>query len=160
MAGNDDEDYSWGWLESTRRLQTESFGVDYGELTGETLADYVIYNALALVVEVGELMDEFRWKPWASPRGSYDREAALKELVDVAHFMANIAAAIGISDEEWEAAYRQKQDVNSRRQRDGYDGVSTKCSGCGRALDDVGRTYREGSEQVTYCTGCGRSNVR
>jgi hypothetical protein len=125
----------WKWLESTRRLQEESFGVVY-PIEGEQLADYVVWNHTALVSEATELLNEFGWKPWASPRGWVNRQLALKEAVDVAHFLANIMCAIDVTDDEWEAAYRSKQGVNATRQREGYDGISGKCPGCKRAYDD------------------------
>jgi hypothetical protein len=40
--------------------------------------------------------------------------------VDVGHFLANCLVALDVSDDEWEQAYRAKQDENRRRQRDGY----------------------------------------
>lgn len=49
-----------------------------------------------------------------------NRQRVLEELVDVGHFLANMLVAIGVTDEEWEAAYRQKQDENRRRQATGY----------------------------------------
>ena len=60
----------------------------------------------------------------------------LGELIDVAHFLANLAVAMGCSDEEWETRYRGKMSLNAARQRDGYDN-SNKCSNCRRALDDA-----------------------
>lgn len=125
----------WRWLESTRQLQTEHFGVTY-PLVGEALADYVTVNHSALVLEASELLSEFGWKPWAQQRGWVNRANALKEAVDVAHFLANILCAIGVTDKEWVAAYQAKQEVNRRRQRDGYDGVAGKCPKCRRSYDD------------------------
>jgi hypothetical protein len=127
----------WRWLDSTYALQRESFGVTL-PLAPNTnyLADYVVMNHSALVAEASELLAEFGWKPWAEPRGWVNRQAALKEAVDVGHFLANILCAIGVTDEEWEAAYQGKQEVNRQRQRAGYDGVAGKCPICRRSFDD------------------------
>lgn len=125
----------WQWLESTRTLQEEFYGAIY-PIEGEALADYVTVNHSALVVEAGELLAEFGWKPWAQPRGWVNRANALKEAVDVAHFLGNILSAIGVTDQEWEDAYQKKQEVNRQRQRDGYDGVTGKCQECKRSYDD------------------------
>lgn len=141
------EYWPWTWLESTRQLQAEHFGVTY-PLEGEELANYVTMNHSALVLEAGELLSEFGWKPWASPRGWVNRESALKEAVDVAHFLANILCAIGVTDEEWVAAYRAKQEVNRQRQRDGYDGVTGKCPKCKRSYDDDGIECFPAEEQT------------
>lgn len=143
----------WRWLESTYELQQEAFGVEPDELKEDELADYLMMNATALLVEVGELMNECGWKPWAKPRGWVNRDAAVGELVDVAHFLANVACALGVTDEEWEERYRAKQAVNAQRQKDGYDGVSTKCPGCHRALDDV--SINRDDESCRSCAMCG-----
>lgn len=133
-----DDVNAWRWLESTKKLQEKSFGFTLPLDEGDALADYVTWNHSALVLEAGELLSEFGWKKWANPRGWVNRELALKEAVDVGHFLANILAAIGVTDEEWEAAYQAKQQVNRDRMSSGtYDGVSTKCPGCKRAYDDV-----------------------
>lgn len=125
----------WKWLESTRQLQEEFFGAVY-PMNGEALANYVVMNHSALVSEASELLAEFGWKAWAQPRGWVNRANALKEAVDVAHFLGNILSAIGVTDQEWEDAYRKKQEVNRQRQRDGYDGLSGKCPKCKRSYDD------------------------
>lgn len=125
----------WKWLRSTVDLQTEAFGVEY-PLTGEVLADYVRTNVTAIVAELGEALKEIGWKPWSTGQGYLYREAFLGELVDVGHFLANLLVAVGITDEEWEAAYQRKQQVNRERQAAGYDTRAEKCPGCGRAYDD------------------------
>lgn len=149
----------WKWLESTYALQRESFGMNL-PLAPNTnyLADYVTTNHSALVIEAGELMAEFGWKPWAQPRGWVNRENALKEAVDVAHFLANILCAIGVTDQEWEDAYRKKQEVNRRRQSDGYDGVSGKCFNCKRSYDD-GIDCTPGGDSVTVTNATGDTRV-
>jgi hypothetical protein len=128
---------AWGWLKSTYRLQREVYDFQLPLPAGtDELADYVVMNHSALVAEATELLSEFGWKSWAKPRGWVNRENALKEAVDVAHFLANIVCAIGITDDEWRIAYQAKQDVNRKRQVDGYDGVTGKCPGCKRSYDD------------------------
>jgi dimeric dUTPase (all-alpha-NTP-PPase superfamily) len=125
----------WKWLESTRQLQEEFYGAVY-PIKGEALADYVTWNHSALVLEASELLSEFQWKNWTKSRGDVNRTNALKEAVDVAHFLGNILNALDVTDQEWEDAYQKKQEVNRQRQREGYDGVSGKCSVCRRSYDD------------------------
>ena len=149
--------HSWRWLESTRRLQEEAFDVKF-PLTRDQLADYVTYNMAALTAELGEFAQEVQWKPWAQPRGNVNRAAAVKELIDVGHFLANLAVALGVTDEEWERLYRAKQELNRQRQVSGYDSKSTKCPSCKRALDDVGfTTFTElkDPEVKALCNACG-----
>jgi len=143
---------TWRWLESTRRLQEEAYGVDYDLLAkhGPEFADRVIWNALALEDELHEFLNEVRWKPWAVDRGGVARERAVGELVDAAHFLANLATFLGVDDEEWEARYREKQARNAARQAapGGYTGAD-KCPWCKRELDAAG-AVTEGR-----CAACG-----
>jgi len=128
---------SWKWLEETRKLQTQSFGKDPSTLEGDELAEFVIWNHTALIDEMSEFLGEIKWKPWVSSgRGTTNRDAAIGELVDVAHFLANLAVAMGCTDEEWISRYQAKMAVNAARQRDGYTGEN-KCPVCRRALDDA-----------------------
>lgn len=127
----------WKWLESTRKLQEESFGVDLNAgVDPDEFADAVVMNHSALIVELSEFMQEVGWKDWATPRGWVNRDAAVGELVDAAHFLANLLIHLRVTDAEWEDRYRAKQDVNRRRQRAGYDGVTGKCPTCRRSYDD------------------------
>lgn len=148
---------SWHWLESTVDLQREAYGDHDQPKQGEALADSVMMNATALASELHEALAEVGWKPWATPRGWLNRDAYIGELVDVGHFLANLLVAVGCTDEEWEERYRAKQVLNLRRQRDGYDGVSTKCPECHRALDDVGIGQRDDPtakpHAVVFCCG-------
>lgn len=128
---------TWNWLASTRALQEEYFGRSFPITDPDELADYVTENHSAAVIELSEVMQEIGWKSWAIPRGWVNRDAALRELVDVSHFVANILCALDVSDAEWEHAYRAKQNVNRRRMRSGdYDGVTGKCWNCRRSYDD------------------------
>lgn len=129
----------WKWLEATRELQISAYGVDPQALEGNELADYAIWNVVALSDEMSEFLGEIQWKPWSKVRGGVNRDAAIGELIDAAHFLANLAVAIGCTDEEWISRYQKKMDLNAKRQRDGYDN-SNKCKKCGRALDDTAVT--------------------
>lgn len=146
---------SWRWLETTRRLQSESFGVSYEDLTGDKLADYALMNAYALIDEISEAMDEVAWKPWAKDRGTVNRDAMLGELVDAGHFLANLLAMLGVTDEEWETAYQAKQQRNARRQESGYENRQDKCPACRRELDKPGAMQVAFGREI-HCTGCGR----
>lgn len=121
------------------QLQRESFGYDFQKMTGEQAIQYIKDMKLALESELQEALDETGWKPWATTR-RINRDAYLAELVDVFHFLMNMMLVLGdnprdLADEVF-TKYCLKNHINQRRQREGYDGVSTKCGGCGRALDD------------------------
>jgi len=131
---------SWRWLRSTRELQEHAFHVDFDEYKRDpdALADSIVWNHTALVVELSEFLGEVGWKTWSTPRGWVNRDAAVGELVDAAHFLANILVRLDVTDDEWERRYRDKQEVNRKRQANGYDARIGKCPGCGRAYDDAG----------------------
>lgn len=126
----------WKWLESTRTLQEDYFGRDFTSQDPDEFADAIVMNHSALVVELSEFMAEVGWKDWTTPRGWVNRDAAVGELVDVGHFLANLLVRLNVTDEEWESRYQEKQEINRRRMSTGtYDGRN-KCWNCGRAYDD------------------------
>ena len=98
--------------------------------------DFIHWNVTALIDELHELLGEIGWKPWAKSR-HINLDAARGEFIDAMHFMANLALVLGLNDaEEILRLYHKKHEKNAKRQEEGYDGVSTKCPGCKRALDD------------------------
>lgn len=132
-----------GWLEETRKLQIEAYGRDPRLLEGEERIEFIRWNTLAVVNEVMEMLDETGWKPWATSR-HVNEDAAGGEVVDVLHFVANLLLAFGWDDGKLDAAYLRKMLKNRARMASGtYDGVSGKCSGCKRALDDENTTCTE-----------------
>lgn len=128
---------NWNWLGSTYALQRDVFDRTLPIQDPIERADFIVMNHTSMIVELSEFMGEVGWKNWVANRGWVNRDEAVGELIDVAHFLANLACVLGVTDDEWEQRYRAKQDVNRNRQRDGYDGVSNKCLRCKRALDDV-----------------------
>ena len=117
-------------------LQMNSYKKDPAGLTDEERAEFIRWNVLALEDELHEALAEVGWKPWASSR-HLNRDAFKGELVDAFHFMMNLMLAAEIDADEFLEAYRSKRDKNAKRQSDGYDGISGKCPGCKRALDDA-----------------------
>lgn len=153
MSTVDEHDPHWRWLASTERLQFQAYGYVM-PMEGDELADFVTWNHTAAVKELSEALDEVGWKIWAAPRGWVNRDAFIRELVDVSHFIANMAVSVGCTDEEWWVRYRAKQGLNAKRQADGYDGVVGKCHVCHRAIDDQDEETESGAHQVV-CIGCG-----
>lgn len=132
--------------------QSETYGFRFSEMSPDQLINYIRDQHQAAVMELGEALDEVSWKPWA--QGSWiHRDEFMNELVDVLHFWLNMALAIGgkatareLADEIF-TRFALKNRTNARRQVDGYDGRSTKCGGCGRALDDLGVECRRLGDQ-------------
>ena len=117
-------------------LQIKSFNVDPALLEDSHKIEFIKDMSLALSDELHEMLAEIGWKPWAKSR-HINREAMAGELIDMLHFWVNLCLAIDLQPNEIKALYLNKAAINQKRQEAGYDGVSTKCVGCGRALDDL-----------------------
>lgn len=101
----------------------------------QELIDYIVYMKTALEAELQEMLDEIGWKPWATSR-HINREGVKSELVDTFQFFMNLCFAVGMDANELLLRHTEKLLKNYKRADEGYDGVSTKCGWCGRALDD------------------------
>lgn len=136
------EDWLDEWLRLQNELQRETYGTDVARLDTEQRIEFISWNVLALTDELHEALAETGWKPWATSR-HINEEAFKDELVDAFHFMGNLILASGMHSDELMSRYRKKRRRNEQRQEDGYDGVTTKCPVCKRALDDpaVSCTY-------------------
>lgn len=110
-------------------------GKDINEFTDEERMEAFRINALALMAELVEALDETGWKPWAASN-HLNVEAFHGELVDMFHFFMNLMLHSGMTAKQLFDGYMKKVEVNTIRQLEGYDGVSTKCPGCRRAYDD------------------------
>lgn len=122
-------------INNQRELQKKSYGVDVTVLSDEERAQYIRDMSLALTDELHEALNETGWKPWATSR-HFNRAAYIGELIDVLHFWVNLILVANIGEEDILDAYYDKALKNANRQILGYDGVSTKCTTCGRAFDD------------------------
>lgn len=143
----------WKLFETTRELQIQAYGKDPQSLTGDELADYWSHMHTALVDELSEFLGECCWKPWAKNRGDVkNRQAAIGELIDAQHFLINLALSIGTTEEEYWAAYQEKQNRNRARQerKDGYDNDAMKCPECRRELDKEGAYVLTGAAVVEH----------
>lgn len=133
------------------------------DMTQEEIARFIQWNHTALIVELGEMMQEVGWKPWASARFA-NHPQAMQEMVDAWHFFLNILLALAAMNHMsiWEMAvqfddyYTKKNEKNHQRQVDGYDGISGKCKECGRDLTEshVFRTPQPDGSVAIYCQ-CG-----
>jgi hypothetical protein len=102
----------------------------------QELIDYIIYMKTALDQELAEMLQEIGWKPWATSR-HINVEGVKSELVDTFQFFMNLCFAVGLSATELIDRHQNKLKVNYERADNSYDGKSTKCAWCGRALDDT-----------------------
>lgn len=142
------------WMQ--RNLQKDAYGYDFARMTCSERIQFIRDQHQALVVELSEVLGEVDWKPWASGPRTVRRDAYVAELIDVLHFWLNMALVVsgGMSSQELAdeifTRFALKNRLNAQRQVDGYDGRSTKCGGCGRALDDPATScWRRGDQG--YC---------
>lgn len=132
------------WISQTYGYQSGHFGVDYHRMRTDIdyRIDYLTTNLFAATIEIGEAANEVPWKPWAKgdKQAIYEakRDKFVGEMVDVLFFIANALSAAGVTDAELETKYLAKMGVNQARQRQNYDGVSTKCERCNGATDEPG----------------------
>lgn len=87
--------------------------------------EWVRKFSLALIVEVGELLEATEFKWWKNPR-PIDREHLKEEIADVFHFVVSIALAAGMDAEELFERFLRKHQENIDRQqgrsaKPGYD---------------------------------------
>ncbi len=73
---------------------------------------------LAAMVELGEMIQELNWKPWK--HGTNNIANAREELIDVFHFVLELAIMLGMDSDEFADTYFKKMDVNHKRQDSGY----------------------------------------
>lgn len=125
----------WKWLESTVELQRDFFGFDWEKIGRgpEAVAASLKDNSFAIMVELAEASIEYSWKHWATDVAFVKRDRAVKELVDVGHFLANMLIALEVTDEEWEKLYQEKQEIN--RQRAASGSYSAQKGGLGEGSD-------------------------
>jgi dimeric dUTPase (all-alpha-NTP-PPase superfamily) len=106
-----------GQILSTSRLAglARAGGVAPGSDVATWLSNYL----RALSDEGRELGEEIPWKWWS--KESLDLEAIRVEIVDMLHFWLSLALVSGLDADETLRLYRLKNEVNLRRQDEGYD---------------------------------------
>lgn len=114
--------------------QVEVYGNNFPEMSMEERIEFIRWNVLAAEDELHEALGEVGWKPWASSK-HINRDAYCNELIDLWHFVMNLALAVGMTADEFSTRYFKKLEKNVQRQTEGYDGLN-KCPHCRRAYDD------------------------
>jgi dimeric dUTPase (all-alpha-NTP-PPase superfamily) len=78
-------------------------------------ATWIQKAALALIVELGEVLEEARYKWWKT-NPPMDPDKLHEELVDVLHFFVTMCLAAGMTAEDLYQGYLAKNQENFRRQ--------------------------------------------
>lgn len=130
-------------FEMQERLQIEHMGGSPRYMDTDEKIQFIKDMVLALTDELHEVLGEVGWKPWAKSK-HINTEAVKGELIDSLHFFVNLCLAVDLTAESLHSRYITKNKINAKRQIENYDGVSTKCPSCKRALDDPAVTcFRE-----------------
>jgi len=73
---------------------------------------------LALRQECSEAIDSLSWKWWKKMEDDWDNVKI--ELVDILHFWVSMCQAAGLSPQEVNDLYFKKNELNNKRQNEGY----------------------------------------
>ena len=77
--------------------------------------EWIQKDVLAMVAELGELLNEVNFKWWKNPK-EIDQAAINEELVDVLHFFISMCIRAGMDAEELYRIYVEKNKENFDRQ--------------------------------------------
>ncbi len=84
-------------------------------LQGISREEWIQKEVLAIVSELGELLDEVNFKWWKNPK-PINENALKEEMVDVLHFFISMCIKAGMSADELFAMYKEKNKENFDRQ--------------------------------------------
>lgn len=97
------------WQEKFNRMVRDERELDWDQST------WIQKMGLALMVELGEVMEEARYKWWKNP-DPIDAEKLHEELVDVFHFFISLCLDAGLDAEGLYQGYLAKNRENFDRQ--------------------------------------------
>ena len=87
----------------------EKRGLDF------TPAEWIQKQTLAMISELGELLDEVRFKWWKNP-APLEPDKIKEELVDILHFFTGMCIKAGMTADELFEIYKNKNKENFDRQ--------------------------------------------
>lgn len=79
----------------------------------------VVENALGLMTECAELVDETEWKPWKTSF-EFNKAAFMAEAADVLHFFFHLMADHDVTADELFLAFMAKNQINYDRLASDY----------------------------------------
>lgn len=84
-------------------------------LEGISFEEWIQKEILAMVSELGELMDEVNFKWWKNPK-PVDMDSVREELADIMHFFISMCLKTGMTAEDLYSIYKRKNRENFLRQ--------------------------------------------
>jgi dimeric dUTPase (all-alpha-NTP-PPase superfamily) len=118
LAPMEDQDQLRQLFQMQKSLN-ERIGVRTDELTEAEKVHWILNYCRAMSQELAELTDSVPWKWWAKYQ-KFDQQNARVEVVDLFHFLISLAQVLGMSADDVFQAYLKKNEVNFKRQDDGY----------------------------------------
>ncbi len=97
----------------------QRIGVDTNDMTEEERVKWVLNYCRAMNQEIAELTDSVPWKWWAKYQ-KFDEQNCRVEVIDLFHFLISMAQTLGMTADDLYQAYVKKNEVNHKRQEDGY----------------------------------------
>ncbi|MEI6520882.1 MAG: dUTPase [bacterium] len=97
----------------------QRIGVDTTDMTEEDRVKWVLNYCRAMNQEIAELTDSVPWKWWAKYQ-KFDEQNCRVEVIDLFHFLISMAQTLGMTADDVYQAYVKKNEVNHKRQEDGY----------------------------------------
>jgi dimeric dUTPase (all-alpha-NTP-PPase superfamily) len=97
----------------------QRIGVDTTDMTEEERVKWVLNYCRAMNQEIAELTDSVPWKWWAKYQ-KFDEQNCRVEVIDLFHFLISMAQSLGMTADDVYQAYVKKNEVNHKRQEDGY----------------------------------------
>jgi len=77
--------------------------------------EWIQKEVLAMIAELGELLDEVNFKWWKNPK-EIDADRVKSELIDILHFFVSMCLKVGMDGEELYQRYLDKNKLNFSRQ--------------------------------------------
>ena len=102
-----------------QRSLNERIGVQTANMNEEEKIKWLLNYCRAMSQEIAELTDSVPWKWWANYQ-KFDGQNARVEVVDLFHFLISLAQVLGMSADDVFNAYVKKNEVNLKRQQNGY----------------------------------------
>jgi dimeric dUTPase (all-alpha-NTP-PPase superfamily) len=103
-----------------QKALNQRIGVHTQTMTDEERVQWILNYCRAMTQEIAELTDSVPWKWWAKYQ-KFDQQNARVEVVDLFHFLISAAQVLGMSADDVFQAYMKKNEVNLKRQENGYE---------------------------------------
>jgi dimeric dUTPase (all-alpha-NTP-PPase superfamily) len=104
------------------RKYHEALGYTYGKYSPTEKMQALRNNALALSMEVAEVVNSTPWKPWRKIQDQvFNRSNAAEEIIDCLFFLGAISEILNISPEELDVTFDGVLEQNYKRIKSGYN---------------------------------------